>query len=127
MDAVRCVVHSIMDCHAPHVREAVCAAGKDSVFKRAVSVTLQTLLLLAAFLLGSLLPALGKLPMWRVALSPTRFLVLDGLALMSIAFVLLAALELAAKRLRSTWPLSVLALLLALGLGLAMKFPFMGS
>ena len=103
--------------------------GEESkiVFKRAISVTLQTLLLLAVFLLGSFLPALGKLPLWKVALSPTRFFVLDGLVLMIVVFVILLLIELAAKRLRTAAPLSGLALLLALALGLVMKFPFVGT
>ena len=96
------------------------------MFKRAVSVTLQTLLLLAVFLAGSLLPALNKLPMWRVALTAGRFLVLDGLFLMGAVYLILLGIELATKRVRSSGPLSTLALLLALALGLAMKFPFMG-
>ena len=98
-----------------------------TVFKKALSVTLQTLLFLAVFLLGSLLPALGRLPMWRVALSPTRFFVLDGLLLLALTFLVALAVELGTKRLRGAWVLSTLALVLALALGLAMKFPFMGS
>ena len=94
---------------------------------RALSVTLQMLLLLGAFLLGSVVPALGRLPMWRVSLSPTRYFVLDGLALMLAVYLCILLVQLGAKRLRSSWPLSTLALLLAFALGFAMKFPFMGS
>lgn len=97
------------------------------MFKRALSVTLQTVLLLAVFFAGSVGPAFGFLPMWRVALGPARFFVLDGLLLLLVFYVAILLIELAAKRLRSGWVLSTLALVLALALGLAMKFPFMGS
>ena len=98
------------------------------MFKRAFSVTLQTLLLLAVFFAGSVvLPALNLLPMWRVALSPTRFFVLDGLVLLLAAYAALLLIALAARRLPSNWFLSTLALVLALALGLAMKFPLMSA
>jgi hypothetical protein len=97
------------------------------VFKQAILVTVQLLLLIAVFLLGSFLPALGKLPMWRVAVSPTRFFVLDGLVLMVIVWVAILVIEAVTKRLKQAGLLSTLALLLAFALGLAMKFPFMGS
>lgn len=97
------------------------------VLKRALSVTLQLILLLTVFLLGSLLPALGKLPMWRVALGPTRFFVLDGLVLMLLVYLIFVGIEVFARRIRYGALLSTLALLLALVFGLAMKFPFMGG
>ena len=97
------------------------------MFKRAISVTVQALLFLALFLLGSFLPALGKLPMWRLGLSATRYFVLDGLFLMVGAYLLIFAIEVFTRRLRQFGFLSTLALVLALALGLAMKFPFMGS
>ena len=97
------------------------------MFKQAILVTVQLLLFIAVFLLGSFLPALGKLPMWRVALSPTRFFVLDGLVLMVIVWVAILVIEAVTKRLEQAGLLSTLALLLAFALGLAMKFPFMGS
>lgn len=97
------------------------------MFKRAISVTLQTFVLLGVFLLGSLLPAFGKLPMWRVTLGPNRFFVLDGLLLMLVVYLAFLGIEVLARRVRYGALLSTLALLLALALGLAMKFPFMGS
>ena len=96
------------------------------MFKRAFAVTLQLVLLLTVFLLGSLLPALGKLPMWRLAISPTRFFVLDGVVLMLLVYLIIVGIEVFVRRIRYGALLSTLALLLALSLGLAMKFPFMG-
>ena len=52
---------------------------------------------------------------------------LDGLVLVGGVYLLVLAIALLAKRLQTTWLLSTLALVLALALGLAMKFPFMGS
>ena len=97
------------------------------MFRQAILVTLQLLLFGAVFLLGSFLPALGKMPMWRIALSPTRFFVLDGLVLMAAAYVAVLLIEAATRQLRRYGVLSTLAFLVALALGLAMKFPFMGS
>ena len=114
----------------PAIQPVPPAAGQERallVFKRALSVTLQLVLLLAVFLLGSVLPALGKLPMWRVALGPTRFFVLDGVALMLLVYLIFVGIEVFARRIRFGALLCTLALLLALALGLAMKFPFMGS
>jgi Tfp pilus assembly protein PilN len=93
--------------------------------KRFISVTLQMLLFLVAFGAGSFLPGVNALPMWRVQASATHFFVLDGVFLMLVLFVLILGIEAARRRLGHSAGLSVLALVLALALGLAMKFPLM--
>lgn len=92
------------------------------MFRKAISVVLQTLLLLAAFGAGSFLPVFGILPMWRVAVSPTHWLVLDGLVLMLVLYLVILAIEAAMKRVRVSGGLTTLALVLALALGFAVKF-----
>ncbi len=94
--------------------------------KRALSVLLQLVLLLIAFLLGSFAPIFHMLPMERVETSPARYFVLDGVFLLLAVYLLLLVVEALLGRLRRSAPTTTLALLLALALGLAMKFPFMG-
>ena len=95
------------------------------MFKRAVLVTLQTLLFLLVFFLGSFLPAFNVLPMWRVAAGATHWLVLDGLLLLAAVWLLILGIEAAAKHTRPWAALTSLAAVLALVLGLAMKFGLM--
>ena len=90
-----------------------------------MSVVLQLVLFLVAFAAGSFLPAFGVLPMWRVAVGSTRWLVLDGLLLMLLVYVVIVAIEAARKRLRLSAGLTTLALVLALALGFAMKLGLM--
>ncbi|MDE1163134.1 MAG: hypothetical protein PW792_14515 [Acidobacteriaceae bacterium] len=93
------------------------------MFKKIVSVFLQMLLFLVVFGVGSFLPAVGALPMWRTEVGTTRYFVFDGLVLMLVLYVLIAAIEAARKRFRALG-LTTLAMALALALGLAMKFGF---
>ena len=92
--------------------------------KQAISVVLQLVLMLAVFLLGSLMPEFHVLPMWSIAAGPGRIFVLDGLVLMLLLYVLILLIAVARRRLISTAITSTLALVLALALGLAMKFGF---
>ena len=93
--------------------------------KRAIWVVLQMLLFLVVFLAGSLLPGAHLLPMLSVAAGPGRVFVLDGLLLMFCVYLLILGIQAARKRVRSSWPVPTLALVLALALGLAMKFGFL--
>lgn len=92
------------------------------MFRKAILVVLETLLLFAAFGLGSFLPVFGVLPMWRVAVSPVHWLVVDGLVLMLAVFLIILGIAAALRRLRSAAALSALSLALAMALGFAMKF-----
>ncbi len=97
------------------------------MFKRILSVALQTLLLLAVFGVGSLLPAVpGRpIPMWRVDAGATHYFVLDGLLLMFVVFLVILAVEAARKVLAYSGKFTTLAFALALALGLLMKFGLM--
>lgn len=94
--------------------------------KRAIAIILQTILFLFVFLAGSLLVAFpgAHLPDWTVNLSQTRYFVLDGLVLMFLLYVIFLAIGAARHRLRSALVTSTTAVVLALVLGLAMKFGF---
>ena len=83
------------------------------------------LLLLFAFGAGSFLPALNIVPMWRVAVGTTHYLVLDGLVLMLLVYLMILAIDTARRRFGASIGLSTLALVLALALGFAMKFGLM--
>ena len=95
------------------------------MFKRAISVVLQAMLLLAVFGAGSFLPVFHLLPMWRVAAGANHYFVLDGLLLMLLLYLCILAIEAGRKRLTSSGGLTTLALARALLLGLAMKFGLM--
>jgi hypothetical protein len=94
--------------------------------KRAIAIILETILFLFVFLAGSLLVAVpaAHLPSWNVNLSANRYIVLDGLVFMFILYVLFLLLGMARHRLRSAVLTSTVAVVLALVLGLAMKFGF---
>lgn len=99
--------------------------GKHPVFTKAILVVLQTLLFLFLFGAGTLaLPFLPSIPVWQVQTSPGRAFVLDGLVLAVLVYLVILAIEAARKRLRGPGGLTTLSLILALALGLAMKFGF---
>jgi len=94
--------------------------------KRAIAIIVETILFLFVFLAGSLLVAVpaAHLPSWDVTLSSTRYFVLDGLVFMFILYALFLLLGMARHRLKSAVLTSTVAVVLALVLGLAMKFGF---
>jgi hypothetical protein len=94
--------------------------------KRAIAIILETILFLFIFLSGSLLVALpaAHLPEWTVPLSGSRYFVLDGLVFMFILYALFLVIGAARHRVRSAALTSTVAVVLALVLGLAMKFGF---
>ena len=95
------------------------------MFTKAILVVLQTLLFLVLFGAGTLaLPFLPQVPVWQVQTSPGRVFVMDGLLLALLAYILILLIEAARKRLRGPGGLTTLSLVLALALGLAMKFGF---
>jgi hypothetical protein len=89
-----------------------------------VLAVLQFLLFLAVFFVGSILPALGLMPLKTVTVGANRVFVVDGLLMMLAAYILILAIEAARRRLRTSGSLTTIALVLALVLGLAMKFGF---
>ena len=96
------------------------------MFRRAVSVVLQTIFFILVFAVGSFLPALTPVPMWRVNAGATHYFVLDGVVLALLIYLIILAVEAGMKRIRTAGALTTLSLVLAFALALAMKVPFMG-
>lgn len=95
------------------------------MFRRAVSVVVQTIFFVLVFAVGSFLPAVSPVPMWRVTAGATHYFVLDGVVLALVIYLIFLAVEAGMKRIRSAGALTTLSLLLAFALVLAMKLPFM--
>jgi hypothetical protein len=94
---------------------------------KAILVILQTILFLALFLAGSLMPAFHLMPMWSMRAGAAHIFVLDGLVLMIAATLLILLIQAATRRFRHSGGLTLLAFALALALGLAMKFGFVSA
>jgi hypothetical protein len=92
--------------------------------KRVLSVVFQFILYLVVFGIGSLLPGANVLPTWSLSTGPGRVFVYDGLLLMLLVYVLVLLIAAARKRLPSALPNATIALILALLIGLLMKFGF---
>ena len=94
------------------------------MLKKVGLVVLQLLLFLVLFGAGSFLPVFTSLPAWQVHAGPNSVFILDGLLLTLAVYLVILAVEVATKRLRDAGNLTTLALLLAVALGLAVKFGF---
>jgi hypothetical protein len=92
--------------------------------KRVLSVVLQLILFLVVFLVGSLLPAANVLPMLSVSVGAGRVFVYDGVLLMLALYVLILLIAAARRKIYVAWQNPTLAVILAMILGLAMKFGF---
>lgn len=92
--------------------------------KRVFSVVLQFILFLVVFFFGWLLTGLNQLPTLSISTGPGRVFVYDGVLLMLAVYVLILLIAAARRRIHLAWQNSTLALVLALVLGLAMKFGF---
>lgn len=92
--------------------------------KRVLSVVLQFILFLLVFAAGSFLPGANILPTLSVGAGAGRVFVYDGVLLMLVFYVLILLIAVVRKRIQLAWPNSTVALVLALILGLAMKFGF---
>jgi hypothetical protein len=92
--------------------------------KRILSIVLQFVLYLFIFGVGSLLPAFNLLPTWSLSTGPGRVFVYDGLLLMLLAYLLILLIAAARKRIAIALPNATIALVLALLIGLLMKFGF---
>jgi hypothetical protein len=90
--------------------------------KRVLSVVFQFILYLVVFGVGSLLPGANVLPTWSLATGPGRVFVYDGLLLMLLVYAVILLIAVARKRIRITFPNASIALVLALIIGLLMKF-----
>ena len=92
--------------------------------KRVLSVVLQFILYLVVFGVGSLLPAFNVLPTWSVSTGPGRVFVYDGLLLTLLLYILILLIAAARKRIAIALPNATIALVLAILIGLLMKFGF---
>lgn len=92
--------------------------------KHVLSVVFQFILYLVVFGVGSLLPAFGTLPMWSFSTSPGRIFVYDGLVLTLLVYLAVLLIAAARKRLPVAIANASTALVLALVVGLLMKFGF---
>jgi hypothetical protein len=95
--------------------------------KRFLAGLLQFILLLVVFFVGSVAPAVGVMPYWQWSLGSGRVFVYNGLLLMLALYVVFLLIGLVRKRARIAWPTSTVAVVLALVLGLLMKFGFKGN
>ncbi len=92
--------------------------------KKALSIVLQTILLLVVYAAGSFLPPFHIMRTLVSAPDATRFFVWDGIMLMLAVYILILLIEAARKRLRTSATGSTVALVLATILGLAAKLGF---
>ena len=94
--------------------------------KRAIAIILETILFLFVWIAGNILAGIpsSHIPDWTVELSHKRYFVLDGLVFMLVLYLVFLILGAARHRLRSVFVTSTTAVVLALVLGLAMKFGF---
>ncbi len=90
--------------------------------KRVLSVVLQFILYWLVFFVGSLLPGASILPTLSFGIGPGRVFVYDGLLLTLVAYVLVLLIAAARKRIKIALPNATIALVLALVVGLLMKF-----
>jgi hypothetical protein len=92
--------------------------------KRILAIFFQFLFMLIVFLVGSFLPVFHVLPLWSVTTSPSGLFVLDGLFLLIFLYILFLVIGALRRRLPLAAINSTIALILALVIGLASKFPF---
>lgn len=84
---------------------------------------LQFVLFLLLFFVGSvILPAFGLLPNMTVAVGDHRIFTYDGIVLALVVFLLLLGVEAARKTIRTSGGRTSAAFVLAIVLGLLMKF-----
>lgn len=92
--------------------------------KNVLSIALQLILFLAVSFFGLVLTGINTLPTFSVPIGPGRVFVYDGTLLMLALYLLILLLEIILKRVRVAGLNSTVAFVLALVLGLAMKFGF---
>jgi hypothetical protein len=90
--------------------------------KSVLSIVLQFILYIVVFGVGSLLPAFNILPTWSVATGPGRVFVYDGLLLTLVVYILILVIGVARRRIAIALPNATIALVLAVLIGLLMKF-----
>jgi glucose-6-phosphate-specific signal transduction histidine kinase len=94
------------------------------LIKKVIFTILQFVLFLVAFAVGSFLLPLRNISYVTTWANGTRGFEWDGILLMLAFFVLVLLIEALRKRFRNAAPWTTLALVLAVVLGLVMKFGF---
>jgi hypothetical protein len=92
--------------------------------KSVLSIVLQFILYLVIFGVGSLLPAFNVLPTWSLSTGPGRVFVYDGLLLALALYILILVIAATRRRIAISLPNASIALVLAIVIGLLMKFGF---
>lgn len=92
--------------------------------KRVLSIVLQFILYLVVFGVGSLLPAFNVMPQLSFSIGVGRVFVYDGLLLMFLVYLVVLLIAAARKRIPVALPNASIAFVVALILGLLMKFGF---
>jgi len=90
--------------------------------KSVLSIVLQFILYIVVFGVGSLLPAFNILPTWSLSTGPGRVFVYDGLLLTLVVYILILVIGAARRRIAIALPNATIALVLAVLIGLLMKF-----
>ena len=90
--------------------------------KTVLATILQFLVFLVVFGVFSFFPPFHIEHILRITTLGTRIFIVDGLLLVLLLYVLIVVIEILMKRLRSAAPWTTLALVLAVVLGLSMKF-----
>jgi len=93
--------------------------------KKIIFTILQFLLFLAVFGFGSLFPPFHFEHILLATPGTTRIFIADGLLLTLAIYVLIVIVQILRKRLRILTPWTTLAFILAVVLGLTMKFGFL--
>jgi uncharacterized membrane protein YpjA len=93
--------------------------------KNVVFTILQLILFLIVFFIGSIFPPFHFEHVILATPGVTRIFIADGLLLTIILFILIVIIEVLRKRLRTSFPWTTLAFILALAFGLMMKFGFL--
>jgi len=108
----------------PCAPQGCVARPTRDIMKNFFFLCLQFILFLIVFAAGSLFPPFHMEHVLTATPSYTHIFVADGLVLMVALYVLIVILEAVRKRIRSAFPWTTLALVLAVVLGLYMKFGF---
>jgi hypothetical protein len=93
--------------------------------KKALFTILQFVLFLLVFFFGSILPPFHIEHIILATPGSTRIFVADGLLLALVLYVIIVIVQVIRKRLRAATPWTTLAFILAIFLGLMMKFGFL--
>lgn len=86
---------------------------------------LQFVVFLIIFAAGSLFPPFRLEHVLTATPTYTRIFIADGLVLTAILYVLIIVIEALMKRIRAAFPWTSMAFVLAIGVGLYLKFGFL--